>query len=149
MWPGFDSHQGTRKLFFILFYSFFFLSLYWLKWWFNLELIQVRTLWICSNSTSKTSSLGFTTRRKSSRNCSKKKPSRSMWVSQLRLLMIVIHWWVLTWCYLQVNTTFEEFATVVSDDKRSHTLDGGNVKLTYNALLEKVYSLLLSFNINI
>ena len=38
----------------------------------------------------------------------------------------------------QVNTTFEEFATIVSDDKRSHTLDGGNVKLTYNALIEKV-----------
>merc|ERR1712071_642074 len=38
---------------------------------------------------------------------------------------------------VDVNTTFEEFATVVSDDKRSHTLDGGNVKLTYNALLEK------------
>merc|ERR1712071_438179 len=38
---------------------------------------------------------------------------------------------------VDVNTTFEEFATIVSDDKRSHTLDGGNVKLTYNALLEK------------
>merc|ERR1712071_684332 len=38
---------------------------------------------------------------------------------------------------VDVNTTFEEFATVVSDDKRSHTLDGCNVKLTYNALVEK------------
>nr|CAG4642508.1 EOG090X064W [Evadne anonyx] len=38
---------------------------------------------------------------------------------------------------VDVNTTFEEFATIVSDDKRSHTLDGGNVKLTYNALIEK------------
>merc|ERR1712071_511843 len=48
--------------------------------------ILVRTLWICSNSTSKTSSLGFTTRRKSSRNCSKKKPSRSMLTRRLRSL---------------------------------------------------------------
>ncbi|KAG8225053.1 hypothetical protein J437_LFUL000031 [Ladona fulva] len=36
-----------------------------------------------------------------------------------------------------VNTTFEEFATVVCEDRRSATLDAGNVKLTYNALLEK------------
>ncbi|XP_046388008.1 pre-mRNA-processing factor 40 homolog B [Ischnura elegans] len=38
---------------------------------------------------------------------------------------------------VQVNTTFEEFATVVCEDRRSATLDAGNVKLTYNALLEK------------
>ena len=37
----------------------------------------------------------------------------------------------------QVTTTFEEFATVVCEDKRSGTLDAGNVKLTYNSLLEK------------
>merc|ERR1711935_657094 len=35
------------------------------------------------------------------------------------------------------ETTFEEFATVVCEDKRSASLDAGNVKLTYNALLEK------------
>ena len=35
------------------------------------------------------------------------------------------------------GTGFEEFATVVCDDKRSATLDAGNVKLTYNSLLEK------------
>merc|ERR1740131_200760 len=35
------------------------------------------------------------------------------------------------------DTTFEEFATVVCEDKRSASLDAGNVKLTYNALLEK------------
>jgi len=35
------------------------------------------------------------------------------------------------------GTSFEEFATVVCEDKRSATLDAGNVKLTYNALLEK------------
>ncbi|XP_049287554.1 pre-mRNA-processing factor 40 homolog A [Anopheles funestus] len=34
-------------------------------------------------------------------------------------------------------TTFEDFATVVCEDKRSATLDAGNVKLTYNSLLEK------------
>merc|ERR1719431_1407295 len=35
------------------------------------------------------------------------------------------------------GTSFEEFATVVCEDKRSATLDAGNVKLTYNAMLEK------------
>ena len=39
---------------------------------------------------------------------------------------------------VQTETSFEEFATVVCDDQRSATLDAGNVKLTYNALLEKV-----------
>jgi len=38
---------------------------------------------------------------------------------------------------VDVNTTFEVFATLVCDDKRSLTLDAGNVKLTYNSLLEK------------
>jgi len=37
----------------------------------------------------------------------------------------------------QSSTAFEDFATIVCDDKRSATLDAGNVKLTYNALLEK------------
>lgn len=36
------------------------------------------------------------------------------------------------------STTFEDFATVVCEDKRSATLDAGNVKLTFNSLLEKV-----------
>ncbi len=36
-----------------------------------------------------------------------------------------------------MNTTFEDFAALVCEDKRSLTLDAGNVKLTYNALLEK------------
>ncbi|KAK6626815.1 hypothetical protein RUM44_009292 [Polyplax serrata] len=36
-----------------------------------------------------------------------------------------------------VSTTFEEFATVVCEDRKSETLDAGNVKLTYNAFLEK------------
>merc|ERR1711997_660673 len=38
------------------------------------------------------------------------------------------------------STTFEDFATVVCEDKRSTSLDAGNVKLTYNALLEKAES---------
>ena len=36
--------------------------------------------------------------------------------------------------------SFEEFATIVCEDKRSASLDAGNVKLTYNALLEKAES---------
>ena len=35
------------------------------------------------------------------------------------------------------STTFKELADVLCADKRSSTLDAGNVKLTYNALLEK------------
>ncbi|XP_055386207.1 pre-mRNA-processing factor 40 homolog A isoform X2 [Condylostylus longicornis] len=38
---------------------------------------------------------------------------------------------------VQVKTTFEDFATIVCEDKRSASLDAGNVKLTYNSLLEK------------
>merc|ERR1711874_297007 len=38
---------------------------------------------------------------------------------------------------VQVKTSFKEFAAVVCDDPRSATLDAGNVKLTYNALIEK------------
>ncbi|PRD24931.1 UNVERIFIED_CONTAM: Prpf40b [Trichonephila clavipes] len=34
---------------------------------------------------------------------------------------------------VEVGTTFDEFATVVSEDKRSATLDAGNVKLTFNS----------------
>lgn len=39
---------------------------------------------------------------------------------------------------VRVDTTFDQFATVICEDKRSATLDAGNVKLTYNLLLEKV-----------
>ncbi|EDW03734.1 pre-mRNA-processing factor 40 homolog A [Drosophila grimshawi] len=38
---------------------------------------------------------------------------------------------------VQAKTSFEDFATVVCEDKRSASLDAGNVKLTYNSLLEK------------
>ncbi len=41
---------------------------------------------------------------------------------------------------MEASTTFEAFATVVCEDKRSATLDAGNVKLTYNSLLEKAES---------
>lgn len=39
---------------------------------------------------------------------------------------------------VKVDTSFDQFATVICEDKRSATLDAGNVKLTYNSLLEKV-----------
>lgn len=35
------------------------------------------------------------------------------------------------------DTTFTEFATLVCEDERSANLDAGNVKLTFNSLLEK------------
>lgn len=38
---------------------------------------------------------------------------------------------------VKADTTFEDFATIVCEDKRSANLDAGNVKLTYNSLLEK------------
>lgn len=38
---------------------------------------------------------------------------------------------------VKIDTSFEQFATVVCEDKRSASLDAGNVKLTYNSLLEK------------
>ncbi|EDV31010.1 uncharacterized protein Dana_GF15141 [Drosophila ananassae] len=38
---------------------------------------------------------------------------------------------------VQAKTSFEDFATIVCEDKRSASLDAGNVKLTYNSLLEK------------
>ena len=41
---------------------------------------------------------------------------------------------------MNVKTTFDEFATVVCEDKRSSSLDAGNVKLAFNSLLEKVSS---------
>ena len=41
-------------------------------------------------------------------------------------------------CEVKASTTFDQFATIICEDKRSATLDAGNVKLTYNSLLEKV-----------
>merc|ERR1719507_1865970 len=41
---------------------------------------------------------------------------------------------------MEADTSFEEFATIVCEDKRSASLDAGNVKLTYNVLQEKAES---------
>ncbi|MBN3307462.1 PR40B factor, partial [Amia calva] len=38
---------------------------------------------------------------------------------------------------VEVRTTFEDFAHIISFDKRAATLDAGNIKLTFNSLLEK------------
>lgn len=38
---------------------------------------------------------------------------------------------------VEVSTTFEQFATAVCEDQRSASLDAGNVKLTFNSMLEK------------
>ncbi|KAL4222390.1 PRP40 pre-mRNA processing factor 40 [Mactra antiquata] len=38
---------------------------------------------------------------------------------------------------IEVNTTFEEFSNMIADDKRANSLDTGNIKLTYNSLIEK------------
>ncbi|XP_048522070.1 pre-mRNA-processing factor 40 homolog A isoform X2 [Dendroctonus ponderosae] len=38
---------------------------------------------------------------------------------------------------VKAATSFDQFATVICEDKRSASLDAGNVKLTYNSLLEK------------
>ncbi|XP_033639312.1 pre-mRNA-processing factor 40 homolog B-like isoform X2 [Asterias rubens] len=38
---------------------------------------------------------------------------------------------------IEINTSFEDFATSISTDKRASTLDAGNIKLTFNSLIEK------------
>ncbi|KAM4698229.1 pre-mRNA-processing factor 40 homolog A isoform 2-T2 [Rhinophrynus dorsalis] len=38
---------------------------------------------------------------------------------------------------VELNTTFEDFVTVISSTKRATTLDAGNIKLAFNSLLEK------------
>ncbi|XP_069472534.1 pre-mRNA-processing factor 40 homolog A isoform X3 [Ambystoma mexicanum] len=38
---------------------------------------------------------------------------------------------------VEINTTFEDFVTVISSTKRATTLDAGNIKLAFNSLLEK------------
>ncbi|XP_065606914.1 pre-mRNA-processing factor 40 homolog A isoform X1 [Cyrtonyx montezumae] len=38
---------------------------------------------------------------------------------------------------VEVNTSFEDFVTVISSTKRATTLDAGNIKLAFNSLLEK------------
>ncbi|XP_067952086.1 pre-mRNA-processing factor 40 homolog A-like [Watersipora subatra] len=38
---------------------------------------------------------------------------------------------------MDLSTTFEDFASTVTTDKRSQALDAGNIKLTYRTLMEK------------
>ncbi|KAK3775580.1 hypothetical protein RRG08_000396 [Elysia crispata] len=39
--------------------------------------------------------------------------------------------------YIEITTTYESFSNAILSDKRSANLDSGNIKLTYNSLLEK------------
>ncbi|GFR81602.1 pre-mRNA-processing factor 40-like protein A [Elysia marginata] len=39
--------------------------------------------------------------------------------------------------YIEITTTYESFSNAILSDKRSSNLDSGNIKLTYNSLLEK------------
>ncbi|GFO50262.1 pre-mRNA-processing factor 40-like protein a [Plakobranchus ocellatus] len=39
--------------------------------------------------------------------------------------------------YIEISTTYESFSNAILSDKRSANLDSGNIKLTYNSLLEK------------
>merc|ERR1719341_2264622 len=39
--------------------------------------------------------------------------------------------------FIEISTTYESFSSTILSDKRSSNLDSGNIKLTYNSLLEK------------
>ncbi|PVD30953.1 hypothetical protein C0Q70_10229 [Pomacea canaliculata] len=39
--------------------------------------------------------------------------------------------------FIEVSTTYEDFSAVIMSDKRATNLDSGNIKLTYNSLIEK------------
>ncbi|XP_070210706.1 pre-mRNA-processing factor 40 homolog A-like isoform X2 [Littorina saxatilis] len=39
--------------------------------------------------------------------------------------------------FIEVSTTYEDFSAVILSDKRASSLDSGNIKLTYNSLIEK------------
>ncbi|CAF1213117.1 unnamed protein product [Adineta steineri] len=41
---------------------------------------------------------------------------------------------------IDVNSTIEEFVEIISTDKRTVSLDAGNIKLTFNSLMEKAQS---------
>jgi len=57
---------------------------------------------------------------------------------------------------VEVNTTFEDFGSVISSDKRATTLDAGNIKLAFNSvrppppvlLMENVVLLMVLFEAN-
>ncbi|XP_054642410.1 pre-mRNA-processing factor 40 homolog A isoform X2 [Dunckerocampus dactyliophorus] len=38
---------------------------------------------------------------------------------------------------VEINTSFDDFGSIISSDKRATTLDAGNIKLAFNSLLEK------------
>jgi len=38
---------------------------------------------------------------------------------------------------IDIDSTFEKFAEIISTDKRAAALDAGNIKLTFNNLMEK------------
>lgn len=40
---------------------------------------------------------------------------------------------------VEVNTSFEDFVTVISSTKRATTLDAGNIKLAFNSVSLKIY----------
>lgn len=44
---------------------------------------------------------------------------------------------------VEVNTTFEDFVTVISSTKRATTLDAGNIKLAFNSVSLKFSSIKL------
>lgn len=40
---------------------------------------------------------------------------------------------------MEVNTSFEDFGSVISSDKRATTLDAGNIKLAFNSVRLQIY----------
>ena len=38
---------------------------------------------------------------------------------------------------IDVDSTFEKFAEIISTDKRAAALDAGNIKLTFNSVCQK------------
>lgn len=41
---------------------------------------------------------------------------------------------------VEVNTSFDDFGSVISSDKRATTLDAGNIKLAFNSVRLQLYS---------
>lgn len=39
---------------------------------------------------------------------------------------------------VEVNTSFDDFGSVISSDKRATTLDAGNIKLAFNSVSIKI-----------
>jgi pre-mRNA-processing factor 40 len=49
---------------------------------------------------------------------------------------------------IDVDSTFEKFAEIISTDKRAAALDAGNIKLTFNSVC-RIYSLKMSIRLYI